>query len=299
MPQPLQTPKASGFPDWLRWVLVLPAAIVSFFGVQFAVAIGLSIFPFLSDSFVQFWNSIMGSAFLVVGGAQTAPKHRFTVALTLSVIWTVFGGLVIAARIFIPGHYSDAFWWLCVCNFIGIVATVVVCVVYHQMETKTRLKDAWRKRGTGKVLVVFQDFRSYSDEERAQWIHLRGLEWFAWPAFVSQAVIPVLLVWLQSWWIVPAFLVVDLCWRFVCHRLVVIALAEAGVFVAILRWPAALAASIYLFTQNLYGFGAVALVWPLIATPLSVVSTYAARFLGTRADLVGVKAAFAEKVIRL
>jgi len=142
LPQPLQTPKASGFPDWLRWVLVLPTAIVCSIVARLAGEINLYMFPFLSDSFVQFWNCIMGSAFLVVGGAQSAPKHRFIVALTLTVVWAIFSGVGIA-MFFLTGKHSDPlFLWYFVCDGGGIVATVIVCVVYHQMETKARLKDA-------------------------------------------------------------------------------------------------------------------------------------------------------------
>jgi hypothetical protein len=144
--------------------------------------------------------------------------------------------------------------------------------------------------------MSLQDYRTYTNEELALWAHLRALEWFAWPAFVSQPIVPVLLAIFQSWLVLAAFFVIDVLWRFICHRAVHVGLSQLGVFVARTGWVFAVGSAIYLFFQHRYVLAIVALLWPLIATATSVLSTATARLLGTRADLFQVESAFADRV---
>ena len=139
-------------------------------------------------------------------------------------------------------------------------------------------------------------FENYSTDELAKFAHLRALEWFAWPIFLSYSIVPILLAATQSWFVLAVVLVINFFWHFICHRFVHVGLAMAAVFLFRLRWLAASASAIYLFLQQHYGFAVVALLWPLLANVLSMFSTRLAYACGTKADLFEVESKFGERI---
>jgi hypothetical protein len=70
-------------------------------------------------------------------------------------------------------------------------------------------------------------FSTYSEAEIQRWLHLRAIEWSGWPAFVSQPIVPILLI--------------------------------------VGKWPAAIGSCIYLGVQRHYVLAIVALLWPFLA----------------------------------
>jgi hypothetical protein len=140
-------------------------------------------------------------------------------------------------------------------------------------------------------------FENYTNEELAKFAHIRALEWFAWPIFLSYSIAPILLAATQSWVVLAAVLIINFFWHFICHRFVHVGLAMTGVFIFRLRWPAAAASAIYLFLQQHYGLAVVALLWPLLATGLSVFSIRLAYACGTKADLSELESRFFERIV--
>ena len=82
-------------------------------------------------------------------------------------------------------------------------------------------------------------FENYTNEELEKFAHLRALEWFSWPIFLSHSIVPVLLAATQSWLVIVIALVIDFVWHFICNRFIDVDLAIAGLFMFRLRWIAA------------------------------------------------------------
>jgi hypothetical protein len=107
---------------------------------------------------------------------------------------------------------------------------------------------------------------SYSEADLHRWLHLRAIEWAGWPAFVSQPIIPVLLIFYPWAWVLLVLLCAELVWSFFGYSVVSVSLSSLSArFVIIFKWPGALVSSIVLFTQGRYALAAVSLLWPLLA----------------------------------
>jgi hypothetical protein len=138
---------------WLRWILVLPAAVAAYFGVQIAVIVVEAINDFFWDShsvrWTQFVNSVAGPAAFVWCGAFVAPGYRFVTAICLSIVMTIFES-VVATLVFYSGSRTLDFegWWLIGMGVAGLVACVIACVVVREKEdeeTKERERQAERE----------------------------------------------------------------------------------------------------------------------------------------------------------
>jgi hypothetical protein len=120
-------------------------------------------------------------------------------------------------------------------------------------------------------------FASYTNAEVERWLSLRAVEWNAWPTFVSQPLVPVLLAFLPVWPVLGGVLVADFLWRVVRYSFVSPTLAKVGALsTAFLKWPCALGSAIYLFAHQRYVLGVVAALWPLVASfvnfPVAIVT---------------------------
>jgi hypothetical protein len=128
---------------WLRWVAVLPAAVAAYFVIQFIVAIGHSIggLPaLLVDGFCQIVNSIVGPYCFVYAGARTAPRYSFVVAVTLAVVFAILNGSLLTLA-FTSHRYSRSLTWLVISCILGIAATILACVYFHEQD-KQNTNDA-------------------------------------------------------------------------------------------------------------------------------------------------------------
>jgi hypothetical protein len=111
----------------------------------------------------------------------------------------------------------------------------------------------------------------HSDEDNLRWCWLRAVEWGCLPAFLSQVFAPVLLVFFSWQTVVLGIIVANSIWSLVRYRFVSVAFASfAAQAVFLLKWPIALSAGIYLFTQDQKFAAALALLWPLIVGFLGI-----------------------------
>jgi hypothetical protein len=106
-----------------------------------------------------------------------------------------------------------------------------------------------------------------TESDLRRWLHLRAIEWANWPAYLSQPVVPVLLIFFRWFYVLGGVLALAILWAFVRYSFVNSELSRLGTqFVVYLKWPAALASAIYfLFVAHRYGVGALALLWPMLA----------------------------------
>jgi len=90
-----------------------------------------------------------------------------------------------------------------------------------------------------------------TDQENLTWCYIRAIEWKAWPAFVSQPVIPILFIFFQWYYVLLALIIVSWLWAFVRHRFVSPPLAELAVFFVKVKWITIPIAVIYLHTVGI------------------------------------------------
>jgi hypothetical protein len=112
--------------------------------------------------------------------------------------------------------------------------------------------------------------RQHTDEENLRWCWLRACEWGSWPAFLSQAIAPLAMIFTPWWVVLGAVLALNTLWAVtVRYRFVSANAAGLGVFVALLRWLTCPSAAFYLWWNGAWVGAAFALLWPLIATMLA------------------------------
>lgn len=130
------------WPRWLRWLLVLPAAIASSLGIQLLVGIahlfiepGEVLVPFvgaMGDYFPQLANSIAGPYAFVWAGASLAPTRKKRVALVLA---TAMSLMLVAGTlwIFSAGRGS---WWFLVTSAVAVAAALLSYYRWHLIGTE-------------------------------------------------------------------------------------------------------------------------------------------------------------------
>lgn len=134
--------------------------------------------------------------------------------------------------------------------------------------------------------TVIWNPRAHSDEENSRWLWLRAIEWGAFPAYLSQPVVPILFIFYPWYFVAIGVFALGLIWCFVRYSFVSVGLASAVVVPVVwLKWPAAIGSSIYLFIQHQPVAGVVALLWPLVAP-----------FTGLPAKTGIIEQAFAKKI---
>ncbi len=110
-------------------------------------------------------------------------------------------------------------------------------------------------------------FEDYTEEEIERWLWLRAIEWGGFPAFISQAIAPILFLVYPWWHVILGFVCVNLVWCMIRHAFVSVALSTTACLVG--EWlkvpPVAIGSAIYLFVHHQPLAAVVALIWPLIA----------------------------------
>ena len=102
-------------PNWLRWLIFLPSALVVL-GVTYTVIIWLNTFFYIGFKlpYIEHLSIIMaagGSAYCYVWcGARIAPIHQFEVALFLTVIYILLAIIVLFFK-FHMGSNSSVSWF--------------------------------------------------------------------------------------------------------------------------------------------------------------------------------------------
>lgn len=128
---------------------------------------------------------------------------------------------------------------------------------------------------------------SLSEVEIQRWLHLRAIEWAAWPAFVTQPIVPILFIFFPFVTVILALVIADFLWRFVRYSFVVPSLAKSGaLFCGLLTWPGAIGSAIYLLAHHRYGMAPFAIFWPFLAAYVSLPGALLAGVVG-RPTLVG------------
>lgn len=97
---------------------------------------------------------------------------------------------------------------------------------------------------------------------------LRATEWLEWPLFVSQTIIPLLLLFIP-WHLVIMFPVVATwLWSLVRYKFVSFRLATVGENFSAPKWPIAIICAVFLLVSHEYVASALSALWPLVTLVL-------------------------------
>lgn len=135
-------------PNWLRWILVLPASLVAYIGIQLITGLSSEQLPLpdvAQDLYSQAINSILGPWAFVYAGARISPLgRRFFTSVALAILFGVFTGSVGVLAV-ISNVQSGQRWWLVASAVVGLVAAGVTCVQVQRSESEGVVTDSWVK----------------------------------------------------------------------------------------------------------------------------------------------------------
>jgi|ERR1035438_140255 hypothetical protein len=112
------------------------------------------------------------------------------------------------------------------------------------------------------------NFYGYTESEIRQYLMARAIEWNDWPGFLSQPIVPILLIFYKWWFILSVVLFVAFLWSFIKYKYINVELAEFGIFFTRLKWITIPVSVIYLISEGSYGLAILAFIWPFIASGL-------------------------------
>lgn len=126
---------------WVRWILVLPAALGAYLACNAIVAICIGISDFFWETGSKNWRDLITSlacpACFTWYGAKTAPHNRFIVGVCLTVIQTIAITVVITAIAVKSGNvpeFSLHLAWLAILIIGGVVTPIMACYALHKEE---------------------------------------------------------------------------------------------------------------------------------------------------------------------
>jgi hypothetical protein len=110
----------------------------------------------------------------------------------------------------------------------------------------------------------------FTDEENLRWAWLRAVEWAAFPAFISQPVLPILYLYLPVWQVVIAVLCASAPWALIRYKFVSPGLANAGCLLVRLKWVTVPVCAIIAISKHRYLVAAAIALAPLYAGFLGI-----------------------------
>ena len=102
-------------------------------------------------------------------------------------------------------------------------------------------------------------------EENAHWARLRAIEWKALPAFISQPLVPALLLSFAWYEIILGIIIAAIIWVPIRWRFMSIPVASASaIFVTFVKWPAAIAMGTFFLYKGLWLNSFISFFWPFL-----------------------------------
>lgn len=126
-------------PHLLRWILVLPSALVGFLAGQVAF-MGMrwlvAHYPSMSWLSYSGWlfSDCLASALFIILGTRIAPSHKFATALWLSAIVATWHGVLLGANPFHPVSDSHSELIVAITCITGLIISAVLCWDAYKSE---------------------------------------------------------------------------------------------------------------------------------------------------------------------
>jgi hypothetical protein len=123
--------------NWLRWVLILPAAVFAYLTIQLGFGLASETLPYpdsVQDRLSQFINSFIGPWAFVYSGAKLAPRGTaLHVAIGLAVLFGVFTG-AIGLIALSAGSARHPRWWIVATSLISLAIIIATCIQVAREE---------------------------------------------------------------------------------------------------------------------------------------------------------------------
>lgn len=105
------------------------------------------------------------------------------------------------------------------------------------------------------------------------WCNGRAIEWGRLPIFISQPLVPSLLIFLPAMYILSFFVILTGFWSFfLCYRCINLGIANYAYFaVQWSKWFIAIACSAYLISRGEIATGILAILWPPITIVIAAI----------------------------
>ena len=147
------------WPNWLRWVLFFPTAVVAFSIVYPIVLIGNILFSPIENSFLyQFFISVMGyaaSGFAFVWfGAIIAPRKQFMVSITMASMYFFTSILLLILKVKLSNIITLSSFEIILIAIAGGGGAVLACW-YFKAETGTDHSKNIKKDIIGGASIAF------------------------------------------------------------------------------------------------------------------------------------------------
>jgi hypothetical protein len=134
------------------------------------------------------------------------------------------------------------------------------------------------KRGHEEIVGALRDGKyiaaalGYTPEQTLRLAWLRAAEWLAWPAFISQPILPILYLFWPWYYVIAWVAIATMMWRSVRYKFLSYRLAAAGCLFVRLKWPVMLVVSIYFALHREYWLSVLTLCSPLVSMALVVLA---------------------------
>jgi hypothetical protein len=139
-------------------------------------------------------------------------------------------------------------------------------------------------------------FDAFTPDEITRLCWLRAVEWMAWPAFLSQPLLPVFYVYYPVYWVLLGVISVGFLWLPLRHRFASLQLATMGCLWVRLKWVSIPLALFVLFQQERYIAFALTLATPWLASMLNAPAQLIAAFAKSPSQIALVQIKFMESL---
>jgi len=130
------------WPNWLRWVLFLPAAIAAMFLAYPIILIlnELSIPGYMKGFLTGMFLRILATAWSTVAfiwvGATIVPHHKVIISVILAVIYAFVLGAMFVAKLMLGEASSTSWLDVGISIIVGSIAAILVVSYFYEEDKK-------------------------------------------------------------------------------------------------------------------------------------------------------------------
>lgn len=126
------------FVYWMKWILVLPAAIGACVGIIIFTVV-IDAFVSISDLWIQFFGGLLCPVVFVLAGTMTAPAYRRIISICLTIVVALFSVYVAIWTI----DKLETRWelvWMIILRLVGIAGAIGVCYAFRTEKQEQSVK---------------------------------------------------------------------------------------------------------------------------------------------------------------
>ncbi|MFZ1082361.1 MAG: hypothetical protein WAO19_10605 [Candidatus Kryptoniota bacterium] len=125
-------------------------------------------------------------------------------------------------------------------------------------------------------MALLWDPSAQTDDENLRWCWLRAVEWDSFILFVTQPIVPLLMLLNVSWVaLLIVLLILNWLWQLtIAYRYVNVVIADMGSLFVHLKWFASIGVGVYFLINADYMNTAISAAWPLVVLIMTFFSNF-------------------------